>query len=1609
MKRALICIVAGVLLSASLIAQVSPGVPPFSSVTSGPDVTNLGNLNVHFTIPIFHKPGRGLPFSYDLAYDTSVWYPVGVSGSQSWQPVYNWGWTAQTQVAVGFISYNMQTGSAPCNPPYDLHTVYYTVYSNFVYHDAFGRSHSWNIATSTGGQGCPTLSSLPPQTYSGMNGDGSGLTLGVNAYSQTQPSASVTTSGGEQLNPPLTTNAGPGTAIDSNGNAISVDGSGNFTDTLGTTALAVNSNANPVTLTYTDSNNNPEAVKVYYAPYTVQTWFQCGGISEYGPTSVSLVDHIQLPDNSTYVFHYEPTPNGSGNFTGRLASITLPTGAVITYTFPVANDGVICSDGSTAGFNRQTPDGTTTYSRTNITGTEWQTSITDPYQNLTQIWFQTVGGNFYETKRQINQRIGSNQVSQRIVETCYNGAAYECTGSSITLPITSVAQLTILDNNWQSQTRKFFDSLQRPIEFDEYDFGPGGAGAVLRKTLTSYASLGNDINDRVANVTVQDGNGNQQAYTSYGYDESALTTTSGVPQHVAVSGSRGNLTSINQWVNSPLTTLTTTMKYDDTGNVVSTVDPNGQSNPSAHTTSFSYSNANAYVSQVAFPDTGSTHHITSSTYDNNTGLVTSTTDQNGRTTTFSYDSMLRPLSVVYPDGGETDYSYIAYSLNRPVEIHAQQKIDSTPRWKHAYIWLDMMGRTFRTAVSSGESSGYDQQDTCYDPNGRAWFTSYPYQGGGLYANSPVCSVSNQSLTVTANGDTYAYDALNRQTSGTHSDGSSVISAYNGRALQVQDEGNGNGSTKVTRILQNNSLGQLTGVCEVSGSTLLGNGNTPASCGLDYGGTGYLTSYGYDTLGNLKHVDQGGYTTRTYVYDSLSRLTSATDPESGTTSYTYDGDSNVVTRVRPTANQTNPAVTTTTTYYYDALNRPTGVSYSDGTTGVSNFYDETSIWGVSPQNPIGRLTHNSVSGASADILSYDPMGRLAAEWQCTPLTCGTGSFYLSYGYDYLGDLTSLHNGLGFTLGYTYNTGGRLTGMTNSPADANHPGTLLSGLHYNAFGEETSGALGDSVSGHQTINESMGFNSRGFLSSKSSGSVYSLSSVNYAPNGKMLSANENINGTSGTWTYTYDEFNRITTAIQNGGANLTWDYDRFGNRWHQNSSPQYSFTGNGGGNNNHIDGYQYDAAGNMINDTFHSYTYDAEGRMTAVDGGTTASYQYDGFGRRVTVRGNAGTYDFVFYPNGHWISKLHYPDGGVWWDELYAGDRHVATFANGSTYFTHTDWLGSARVRTDPFASVISTCTSWPFGDNASCTGTDWSSMHYTGDEHDSEDNTEHTQFRQLSTAQGRWLSPDPYMGSMDLTNPQSLNRYSYVMNNPLNSTDPLGLDGNDCNQGDRQCDKPPATENAGMDGTGERGCSLDGIDIGCGFVGPLLNSGAAAVCPNNDCFNVVLNSTGPGQSSWYRIQHNPFLTLNCNNYNGNAQESCLWSSTSLVWIADVPMGMWGQAIFHGPGMRNLWAQSSNLANAAAVGTAVVPVIPVALGELGTSAVGDKLIGEAVFNPATNQVESGILNSWRGLRYGWSYYQYGIAPTATGVPAGMYVLRLSSGAPSWPWWIHFPYPF
>src|SRR5579875_3159321 len=85
------------------------------------------------------------------------------------------------------------------------------------------------------------------------------------------------------------------------------------------------------------------------------------------------------------------------------------------------------------------------------------------------------------------------------------------------------------------------------------------------------------------------------------------------------------------------------------------------------------------------------------------------------------------------------------------------------------------------------------------------------------------------------------------------------------------------------------------------------------------------------------------------------------------------------------------------------------------------------------------------------------------------------------------------------------------------------------------------------------------------------------------------------------------------------------------------------------------------------------------------------------------------------------------------------------------------------------------------------GSDVDAYHFAGlDENyygGSDSGSAHAFHRDLAVARAYWMSPDPYSGSYDLTNPQSFNRYAYALNNPLSLTDPEGLCTNGASAGD----------------------------------------------------------------------------------------------------------------------------------------------------------------------------------------------------------------------------------
>ena len=268
-----------------------------------------------------------------------------------------------------------------------------------------------------------------------------------------------------------------------------------------------------------------------------------------------------------------------------------------------------------------------------------------------------------------------------------------------------------------------------------------------------------------------------------------------------------------------------------------------------------------------------------------------------------------------------------------------------------------------------------------------------------------------------------------------------------------------------------------------------------------------------------------------------------------------------------------------------------------------------------------------------------------------------------------------------------------------------------------------------------------------------------------------------------TLGYDEFNRLTSKTVNSGEtaqNFTYVYDRWGNRWQQNvtagSGPQPQLSFNTSTNHITNSGFAYDAAGNMTNDGYHTYTYDAEGSITAVDGGATAQYTYNALNQRVeSIVGSTKT-EYFYNANGQRDTIWNGNTGAQFQGQYYWGAKPVAFYYNDNkTHFQHQDWLGTERIRTSYNGATEATFTSLPFGDGQTTTGSDQDPYHFATLDSDPETLTDHAQFRQYSPAQGRWMRPDPYTGSYDPSNPQSFNRYTYVLNNPLSYLDPSGLD------------------------------------------------------------------------------------------------------------------------------------------------------------------------------------------------------------------------------------------
>jgi RHS repeat-associated protein len=221
--------------------------------------------------------------------------------------------------------------------------------------------------------------------------------------------------------------------------------------------------------------------------------------------------------------------------------------------------------------------------------------------------------------------------------------------------------------------------------------------------------------------------------------------------------------------------------------------------------------------------------------------------------------------------------------------------------------------------------------------------------------------------------------------------------------------------------------------------------------------------------------------------------------------------------------------------------------------------------------------------------------------------------------------------------------------------------------------------------------------------------------------------------------------------------------------------------------------------------------------------------DALGREVETASGSAYTQILYSPIGK-LAVMHAQVPVTTRFPLPGGSTGEITGTSGY-YILHSDWLGSARLTSSLVNRTSSYDTAYaPFGESYSTLGNVQSPLNFAGQSQDTGSTGLYDfLYRELNPVQGRWISPDPAgLGAVDPTNPQSWNRYAYVSNMPLVATDPLGLD--DCLQHTKGDVCPVFV--------------LDGMKISGMLAGPLLSSGSAVPCPNNDCTGLQF-SQGPG--------------------------------------------------------------------------------------------------------------------------------------------------------------------
>jgi RHS repeat-associated protein len=897
------------------------------------------------------------------------------------------------------------------------------------------------------------------------------------------------------------------------------------------------------------------------------------------------------------------------------------------------------------------------------------------------------------------------------------------------------------------------------------------------------------------------------------YDGSHLTSfVTSDPSHQP----RGSVTSIRSWIegddsNNTSIYATSYNRYDNAGHVIGVRDPlNNESfvsytddygdgtspgaehdGPNGATFAFPTSAMNA-LGQVAYTQ-----------YDYALGKATGGKDANGVIAKTEYDNIGRPVRTTAALGlAEQSVAEATYPTATSNVSTASKQLDSM-KWLASKTEMDGFDRPVLSALAEdgqkADSASFTVfTTTIYDALGRVKFVTNPYRSQAASTDGWTRTTYDVSGRVTRLA-TFAGGPSappSDDTACTSIEGCTgmLINTYASEQTTVVDQANKQRRSTV------DGLGRLISVDEMN----------------EYPSTSIYatTTYTYDARGNLKTVNQGQQT-RTFTYDGMSRLKSATNPEvcqqgqaqcvPVPVTYTYDVNGNL--------HQKTNARGITITYQYDAINRLISRTYSDNSTPqVNYFYDSQAIPDGAPAfergKSLDRLVAVTYGGSTLGsyIGQYDAMGRPKLSYQVTDTEGGSGvaTYSMAYSYDLAGNLISETYPSGRIITTEYDQVGRVAGVKNQATGLYYAGDASNNsanrIQYTTSGAVSAVKLGNGLWEHTSFNSRLQPTQIGLGTSSSISGTFQLD-YNYGTtdnNGNIRTQTITVPGMTGPYiqTYSYDELNRLTTAEETNNQISTtlptwkqvYSYDRYGNRslitgttyptqLNTITNPQVEPA------TNRIvsAGYGYDADGNLMCDPGHPctqtpfipyFTYDAENRQKSAngsfnDGGT--SYTYDGDGRRVKKATSNGEITvFVYDVAGKTIAE-------------YSNQVEY----NGTQYLT-TDTLGSTRVVTDKDGDLKSRHDYVPFGEELpgdmggrtvarGYTGESVRRM-FTGYERDEESGLDYAESRYYSSIAGRYTSIDPLpIQQRPLLDPQNLNSYTYVTNNPLKYIDPNALE------------------------------------------------------------------------------------------------------------------------------------------------------------------------------------------------------------------------------------------